>query len=174
MYVSHSGCQLFLIHHFTAVCHIKQHARTKSRENSAHYSPSGAQRQSLMYKWRNPSIWCSHGVLSDCGFDCWVCVCVTHCRSSRTPRLSGPSSRWGSSHEGWNAGSVSSLGGTACSGPRPLNSHSPQNSAEAQNGMLSKEPELYWGPWNGLWLWASSNVGHQGGRMCVFSWTFEI
>lgn len=59
---------------------------------------------------------------------------LTHCRSSRTPPVEDPSSRWGSSGGGRSAGSVSSPGVKACSGPRPPNWCCRQISAGAQEG----------------------------------------
>lgn len=64
--------------------------------------------------------------------------CVTHCRSSRTLPLSGPSSPWGSSREGWSAGNGSSLAETACFGQRPRNSHSQQTSVEKKGERASE------------------------------------
>lgn len=83
------------------------------------------QQLTWMYKWPNP--FRRVRVLSECVINCRVCV--THCRSSRTPPLWGPSIHWGSSPEGWNAGNAFSLGETACSVQQPLNSHSRQTSA---------------------------------------------
>lgn len=91
---------------------------------------AGCTNEQILLGGVTTKVWCVDWELSGCVIN--FKVCDTHCRSSRTPPLWDPSSRWGSSREGWNEGNVFLLDGTACSGQQPPNWYSPQISAGPQ------------------------------------------
>lgn len=179
----------FLTPHFSAVSWVSKSMLKPSEEgNSPHYFPSsGYSREArctneqILLGGVTSEVWCVDWVLSECGFNSRVRV--THCRSSRTPPLGGPSSRWGSSREGRSAGNVFSRGGTACSGRRPPNSYSRQTSAGPQREkdcnikvMQSKRARFHWETTNGLtWQVSSNNFAPESRKLCFFfSWILEI
>lgn len=182
IYVSHLSCWVFDSSFRCCLLSIKEHAETKWGGNSPHYSPSsgysreaGCTNEQILLGGVTSEVWCVDWVLSECGFNSRVCV--THCRSSRTPPLGGPSSHWGSSREGRSAGNVFSRGGTACSGRRPPNSYSRQISAGPQREkycnikvMQTKPARFHWETTNGLtWQVSSNNFAPESRKLCFLA-----
>ncbi len=135
MYVSHHGCRVFdssfrSCQEANSVLKLSEEKIVLITLHQECSCKAGCINEEILLGRVTAEVWCVYWVLSECGISCRVCV--THCRSSRTPPLWGPSSHWGSSREGRNAENAFSPGGTACSGQRPPNSHLRQISARPQ------------------------------------------